>query len=77
MVPTTARRPTPRMISIRPVLSLHQGAPLADLRQDSLLLDYAGQTAPTDGAPVFTLAGPQAEPEDDPIQPDAVDSFGA
>jgi hypothetical protein len=49
----------------------------ADPRQAMLFPDYAGQAEAPEGEPVFTLAGPQAEPQDDHIQPDAPDSFGA
>ena len=48
-----------------------------DPRQGSLFPDYACQSSPPDGEPVFALTGRPADPADDFIQPDAPDSFGA
>jgi len=52
-------------------------APRTDPHQVSLFPDYTGQADAPEGEPVFALTGPQAEPHDDQIQPDAPDSFGA
>ncbi len=51
--------------------------PSTDPRQTSLFPDYAVQAEPPEGEPVFSLAGTRSESEDDHIQPDAPDSFGA
>ena len=51
--------------------------PAADPAQASLFPDYACQSEPPEGEPVFALAGSQAEPADDHIQPDAPDCSGA
>ncbi len=48
--------------------------PPADPRQALLFADYAGQTDPPDGEPVFMLADTTAEPADDFAQPDAPDN---
>lgn len=48
--------------------------PHADPRQGTLFPDYTGQTEAPDGEPVFVLAGAQAEPEDNHIQPDTPES---